>query len=336
MRVTLRDIAERVNLSHSTVSFVLNGRMDIAIPAATRERVLAIAKEMGYRPNRAAQALALGRTNMVALWMPHSPSAHFPRVQSELVRLAASDGFEVITRIHDFARPIKGSTWEVDDWPVDGLLMLDCSFPGAPPYSAPREIPLVAMGCFFERDNEHVGIDLAVGVVEAMTHLNEMGCRRIAFLARKSAGDTKRIEAYTTECGNLNIDAEFISTPDWSRSSTRATVREYLTVHGKPDGILCYSDGLALAAMKAVRDLGLRVPDDVLVVGCDGTEEGEYAQPALSTIAQPVGEMCRRAWDALLHRINEKRFIHPEARDQHVEVLKSRLVIRDSSVRPNR
>ena len=337
MRVKLQDIAKRVGLSHATVSFVLNGRMDVSIPAATRERVLLASKEMGYRPNRAARALVLGRTDMVALWLPLVESAHYARAQLEFAILAASDGFELVTRLFDFDRATDGLAWEVDDWPVDGILMLDCYRPSTAEFAAPTGVPLVSLGALYDPSYDHVGVDVATGVREAMDHLGAGGCRRIAHLTCDADSPSEpKLAAYLAECQSRGLDPVLIPTRICSRSNARSSVSEYVAATGAPDAILAQTDELAIAARRSLADNGLDVPADVLIIGCDGTEEGEYAFPSVTSIVQPESEMFPRSWEVLRARIaagRRKPTEDPEPEQVHAEILSSRLMIRESSVR---
>lgn len=336
MRVTLRDIAKRVNLSHATVSFVLNERMDVSIPPATRQRVLEAAKEMGYRPNRAAQALVRGRTNMVALWLPYADSGQYARAQIHLAARAAEDGFELITRLYDLYRAHTASTWLVDDWPVDGVLVLDChraEFGDAEPSS---EAPLVSFGAFYHADQDHVAVDFGPGTEAALLHLLQSKCSRVAYLTCDAAdAEEPKGIAYRAACAAHRLEPEVIVLETCSRTDARVQVQNYVAARGKPDAIIAQRDDLALAARRGLADSGLGVPGDVLMVGFDGSEEGECAYPSLTSITPPYAEMCDRAWAMLtehIHAIRDRRERDPKARSQ---VVTATLEIRESSVRPS-
>ncbi len=83
-----------------------------------------------------------------------------------------------------------------------------------------------------------------------------------------------------------------------------ASLRDYINVHGCPDAIFCFNDEIAIAANRIIREEGLSVPDDVILVGCDGCDEGEYISPPLSTIVQPVAKLCTQAWRAMAQRLS--------------------------------
>ena len=200
-----------------------------------------------------------------------------------------------------------------------------------------RLLPTVSMGFFHETGGDYVGIDLASGVEQALLHLWEIGCRRIACLVdassyysnaqqetRMAVGE-ERQDTYLRVLQSLGATPEFIIAPEQTRESAHDTLRAHILERGCPNGVFCINDAVADGALRALRDCGLRVPQDVAIVGCDGLRESAYAHPPLSTVAQPLTEMCALAWQFLHHRIQ-----NPAAPPQRV-VLPARLVVRESS-----
>lgn len=333
MRVTLRDIAKRVNLSHATVSFVLNERMDVSIPPSTRERVLEAAKEMGYRPNRAAQALVRGRTNMVALWIPSQEAADNAPALEALSSLAAADGFELVTRLWNFGREGASPAWVVDDWPVDGVLLLDCHRDGG--YFAPSsDVPVVSLGSLFHADRDHVGVDFRAGTTAAMDHLAQSGCERIAYLTANTSDHIgPKRAAYLSECQARGLKPEVISVQRGDRAKLVSSLDTYISAHGAPDAIIAQTDDLAISIRRALADRGLSVPNDVMIVGHGGSEPGAYSMPSLTSIVQPTSEMCGHAWSILNDRIGRSRSESTTHDQVHSTILASTLCIRESTVR---
>jgi LacI family transcriptional regulator len=220
-----------------------------------------------------------------------------------------------------------------DRWPVDGVVLRD-----APEY-APMLLargrgvrtPLVSMGLAFTTQVDHVGIDIYGAAVEAIEHLIALGRKRVAYVVpqewntptnprRKAYGETMRRFRLKREVV-LTDFAEYID----MRRSAREQVRDYVAAHGCPGAFFCYNDETAIGVQRGMFDLGLRVPEDAALVGCDGIDETEFHQPALSTITLPQEEMCRLAWQFLQRRIEE-----PNAPRQ-AAILKPRLVVRESS-----
>jgi DNA-binding LacI/PurR family transcriptional regulator len=110
-----------------------------------------------------------------------------------------------------------------------------------------------------------------------------------------------------------------------SLRAVRSTIKEYITGHGHPDGLFCENDYFALGAYRAIVDCGLRIPDDVAIVGCDGTEFADMAEQPISVVRIPLQDMCVVAWDLLAHRIRD-----PD-RDIQERIFAPDLVVRESS-----
>jgi LacI family transcriptional regulator len=136
-----------------------------------------------------------------------------------------------------------------------------------------------------------------------------------------------RVFAYCRAMKDAGRPFEIIAGNPESRSSSRDALKAYIAEHGHPDAIFCFNDEMAVGANRALREIGLRVPDDVLLVGCDGTEEGEYMNPSLSTVVQPIDRICSKAWEVI-----EKRLNAPDSPRQRV-VVNAEFVLRESSTR---
>ena len=332
MPTTIRDIAKTLNVSHTTVSRVLNGRGGEFISEATRRRVQTAARELNYRANPAARKLATGRANMIAVWMGDPFYPYFA---------AVSHYVEAQLRQHnlDMLHVASNRPHHENDFSyfVDGILALD----GLPEveaflkHASQPHPPLVSMGCNICKSLDYVWVDLGIGTRAAMTHLLESGCRRIPFLVTEwglTSGDARRY-AYQAVMQEWGCEQELIFLPEreqevhsW-RSKARARMRDYVTENGCPDGLFCFSDDLAIGAYRGLRDLGIRIPDDIALVGCDGIEDALYLDTPLSTIEQPYEAMCVEAW-----RLLQRRMTTPDAPLEQV-ILTPKLILRESSRR---
>lgn len=321
MPVTIRDVARSLNLSHTTVSRALNGREAINIPAATRERVRVTANQMGYTPNRAARALATGRTHLIALQTYRLSSPYAWMVSQQMQEILGADGYEVLVR--EFGRgdlTLQSS--------VDGIFALDSrhlpsenSLPPAVPYVLLGTRPSPAPPLDF------VGLDLGEGARLATEHLIKAGRRRIVHLtsADLAVEDDARCRGYEAALRSAGLAAEYIKTPADLRRQGYDALLAFAARQDVPDALLCRNDELAAGCLRALHELGRSVPGDTAVIGCDGTDEGEYLSPPLSTIAVPVAEMCRLAWRFLRRRIEE-----PDCPVQEAVLLPS-LLLRQSA-----
>lgn len=320
MSVTIRDVARSLNLSHTTVSRVLNDRDAISIPHITRERVRTAAKQMGYSPNRSARALVTGRTNLVALQIYRLTSPYAWMVSQQLQDNATRDGYEVVTR--EFGRgdlTLQSS--------VDGILALDTFH--LPQDTARLTVPYVMMGMLplQHLHLDYVGVDFEYGARLAVEHLIRSGKRRIAHMTIEALTkqEEARFHGYRMAMEEAGLPAEFVITPSLLRHDGYGAMLAYAAQHGVPDAVFCLSDELAAGCLRALHELGRRIPEQTAVIGYDGLNEGEYLQPALSTVLQPVEEMCRVAWKFLRRRMQE-----PDAPPQ-TALLKPSLLLRASA-----
>lgn len=332
MPITLQELARQLNLSKGTISRVLNNREDAFISEATRQRVQEAARELGYRPNRAARALATGRSHSIA-FCTNKVTALSSLVLNRVQGLVQQHDLELIIQTFDRQINMQGEQTISSPWHVDGVLTYESSDYIHLIFDDPTGIrpPTVNMGTYLIEDTDFVGTDLCPAIVDSVQHLLSVGCRRIAYMEEEEAAvrvtpDFRHL-SYQDAMEAAGGRPEYIITPDGARASARKTIQEYAQARDYPDGILCRNDDLAIGTYRGLRDLGLRIPEDVALVGCDGIEDTEYLDPPLSTIVQPLEAMCDLAWEYL-----ERRMRDP-SRPLQCAVLPSQLVIRGSSQR---
>lgn len=327
---TRDDVARYARVSGATVSRVLSGRVD-SISNDTRQRVLEAAQHLSYRANHNARALATGQTNLVALWINHLNTPFHSQIAHIIGFERKPSQYRVlITELEALDAP---HAEEAHSEFVDGLIVHE----GPDRVRAFRDLypasrlPIVTIGAAFLETTDYVGVDLFSGQIEAVKHLYSIGCRRIAYLVNEDASRLAdaRSNGYVTIMEEFGLPVEYIRTPvfDQSRSTARQAVRDYVENQGQPDAIISLNDDMAIGANRALRDLGIRVPDDICLVGCDGIDEAIYQVPTLTTIVQPLQEMCALAWTYLQARLEDPTIPLQQT------TLTSRLVIRESSRR---
>ena len=328
--VTQQQIARKLGVSRQLVAFALAGYPQVS--QASRQRILAAAQVMGYRPNPHARALRRQRTGIIALFIPDQISTHNSRVARELNRLVRRERQELIISEMDAAEARQ----TLSNVPVDGVIAVD--IPGqAKVYRqilAARAIPLVSMGASCAGETDAVRVDLKAGASQVMAHLLDAGYRRIAHATfmHDDHGDQPeagRWQGYQEAMRKAGLKPEFIYYPltKQLRPVTRQFIQDYIRQHGRPEAIFCHSDDAAIGVYRGLCDLKLRVPQDVALAGCDGIEDTEYLECPLTTLVQPVEEMCAAAWKFLTDRL-----AHPEQKKQSM-VLQPKLEIRQSSSR---
>jgi DNA-binding LacI/PurR family transcriptional regulator len=333
LRISLRQVAERAGVSGATVSRVLND-VNVCITPETRERVKEIAAEMGYHPNRVARALATGRTQALALWIVNFRSPYYTKLMYHNRKEAHIHGYDLMIsggRIHSYGA-IDAS--KLMSWPVDGFLAVD--IPRGETVGLEKSLlwgkPFVNMGGYVTEVADYVWLDFKERSTEAVLHLYEGGCRRIAYVVPDwfdwfESSNDPRLRGYEAAMAQVGCKPEYIKTPNEIRGGTTPVLTEYIEQKGHPDGLFCFNDDMAIGAYRAVRDLGLQVPSDVALVGCDGIEETDYLDPPLTTLEQPVDAMCALAWQFMKERLEDP------TRPLQQATVQPKLLIRGSSLR---
>jgi len=333
-RPTRDDVARQAQVSGATVSRVLSGRDDLSIAEETRVRVLAAAQRIGYQPNPTARALVTGRTGIVGFWMCLGYSRYRSHVVNRMQQvmtpsefaMAITDVEEELSRRHTLSRAMRLG--------VDAIIAFDTPTAGGE-FARARAastgaIPFVSMGAYWTEATNFVGVDLYAGAVEAMRHLIATGRERIAYLhpATSEAWPIEaRHAAYSAVLREAGYAPHGITTPDVTLATAWRCVRERLASGAQLDAILCHNDDMAIGAYRALCDLGLRAGPDIALVGCDGIEETEYLSCPLTTIQQPIDQMCTLAWQCL-----QSAMENPGG-PLLQRVLKPKLVIRESTRR---
>jgi len=326
---TITDVAAAAGVSKATVSRVLSGRALAIVAPETAARVRRAAEELGYQANPVAAALATGRTGIVALWMRKLHQAFFASMiqhASESVRAA---GYELIVEHGhaEFARPSFRP--HRPQFPVDGLIAHEP--PGVEGMEQGADWPDVPVVAITERRCEGIDtvrIDLLAGAQQAMDHLLDRGRRRIAYLGGPTYEGhpvLDRERAYLSALRRIGEEPWHVATTgDHYRGGHEAAL-ELLRAPQVPDAIFCHNDEVALGAVRAALDLGMRVPEDVAIVGCDDIEAGQYSEPPITTIHVPVEAVMEHAWRLLSRRIED-----PQRPVTTIQV-PTRLIVRRSS-----
>ncbi|MDR0959709.1 MAG: LacI family transcriptional regulator [Propionibacteriaceae bacterium] len=310
MSVTMKEVAERAEVSISTVSNVLNGYAHIR--PKTRARVEAAIEELGYRVNMPARQLRIGRTGVIGLALPELSLAYWGEFADSVMRAAQSREIGVLIEVTDACRK---RVLEVLDSPyrriTDGLLVVPN---GLEPHETDLldvPYPLVVLGeRIFGAPADHVTMANTEGARAAVAHLASRGCRRIATLGAREGevmgSATLRLRGYHEALADAGLpeDPDLVVTANpWTRATGAAAVRELLARGIDVDAIFAMNDAMALGALHELHRQGVEVPNEVAVIGFDDIGDAEYYEPALSSIAPGRDEIAERAVDMLLARI---------------------------------
>lgn len=328
----LREVAAHAGVSIRTVSNVVHDYPHVA--PATRAKVRQALEDLDYQPNLAARQLRHGRTGMIGLVVPEIASPYFGELASALVAAAAARGLTVLIDETggdpERERLMLGKSAARL---VDGLIFSPWALEPAQLNRRPGAAPVVLLG---ERGADglldRVAIDNVTAATQATEHLLAQGRTRIAaigvqpHLANSTAAQRLAGFRAALAAGGIVPAAQFeVAVHRLHRADGAAAMHRLLGGDVLPDAAFCFTDQLALGAMRTLADRGRRVPDDVAVIGFDDIEDGRYAVPSLSTVSPAKDEIADRALDCLLARI--------ASRDEPVRdvVAAHRLVVREST-----
>lgn len=311
MSVTLRDVARHAGVSMRTVSNVVNDFPYVA--PATRARVKQAVAELGYRPNLAARHLRRGRSGMIALVLPELDVPYFAELTRLVIEAARRRDYAVIIdqTNGDLAEERQLILGERRAQLFDGLIISPLALTHEDLSQRGAGGPLVLLGEHIAGASfDHITIDNVAAARVATEHLITAERRRVAAIGHQAfvGGETGRYRTtgyqQALEHAGRTFDPDLLlPAARFHRADGAAAMAKLLALPEPPDAVFCYSDLLAFGAMRTVLSRGLRVPEDVAIVGFDGTEEGTYSTPTLTTVAPDKEEIAQLAVDTLLDRM---------------------------------
>lgn len=332
--VGVKDVARLAGVSPNTVSNVIHGTGRCG--EQTKERVRWAIDQLGYRPNLAARNLRRGRTGVIALAVPELYVPYFAELATRIIDRAQAYDYTVIIEQTERDRDrelaiISGTVAHL----VDGVILSPLES-GARDLQRRRDTtPVVLLG---ERVTpgvaDHVAVDNSAAARLATSHLIATGRRRIAAIGAQpvepvTAGGL-RLAGYQRALGEAGLPvAEELIVPagTFFRADGAAAMEHLLDSGAEPDAVFCFNDLMALGAIRVLHDRGLRVPEDIAVVGFDDIEDGRYSYPRLTTIAPDKAAIADGALRLLLDRIDGDTTAAREI------IAPVELKIRESSVR---
>jgi DNA-binding LacI/PurR family transcriptional regulator len=334
-QATSQDVADLAGVSRTTVSFVLNNVPGMKISEETRQRVLEAAQQLNYYPASAARTLASGKTHRIGLVLCEQrdhlmADAFLPPFLRGLSDLAQQESYRVVFQSGEDKAGETAYVGLLREQQVDGLIV-----------SAPRSddsqlsrlyeegYPLVLHGRLPDCDLPFVDIDNVGGAHKAVSHLIGLGHRRIGLITNAPLSYTSsqdRLTGYrqALQEAALPLDDELVRYGEFSPESGRKAMESLLALPSPPSAVLVASDVVALGAMAAVRKQGIRIPQDIALVGFDDIFLAAYVSPPLTTVRLPAYGLGWAAGDMLIRLINEDDLVEKQM------LLESELVIRQS------
>ena len=306
---TQSDVARLAQVSQATVSYVLNYNTAVSVPAETRERILAAAAELGYVPNRAARTLRTNKSLTVASIIPDITNPFYPAFERGTQDIAERYGYDLVIYNTDGieARERKCLN-SIRQGRVDGVIMTN--FHLTPADIAPlvaEGIPFVMLGstepAWSEAGIDVLAVDNVGWACRAVSYLIERGHTRIGMIAGVAGTPPReqRVAGYRQALLEHGIPAEekLIRAGDFGEAGGYEAMRDLLKLSPLPTALFAANDLMALGALIALREAGLRVPDDMAVVGYDDIPAARLIDPPLTTVAQFPERLGLRAAEML-------------------------------------
>jgi DNA-binding LacI/PurR family transcriptional regulator len=333
MGASIKDVAERAGVSVKTVSNVVNGYKFVA--PQTRAKVQKALDELDYRPNLSARLLRGGRTGLIALAVPEIRMPYFAELAAQVVRLAKDYGWTVLIDetqgILDNERLVSEG---LKSHLVDGLIVSPLALRARDVQTRRDRTPLVLLGeRLVHAPVDHVSIDNVAGARAAVAHLAQLGRRRIAAIGSQPhvSGGTAalRLKGYRQALRSARLPYDptlVVPAAHYHRSDGAQAMATLLDLDDPPDAAFCLNDLMALGAIRTLHARGLRVPEQIAVIGFDDIEEARFSTPTLSTVAPDKEQIARLALELLERRITDGDSAQPQ--EGYADF---RLVVREST-----
>lgn len=335
--VRMKDIARELGLSIVTISKVLRGHPDIS--EETRILVQKRIEELNYQPNLAARALITGRSSTIGLVVPDLLHPFFAQIAKGVSAGVRGQGYNLMITSSEedpelerqeieqlMARRVDAMVIASAQWTVESFRRIEG-----------RGIPYILIDRRFAGlAANFVGVDdEAVGLL-ATSHLIEQGCRNIAHIrGPETSTALGRLEGYKRALsanGRAPIPDHIISIgtsgDDRGEPGGYEACKKLLSVNPRPDGIFCFNDPIALGVMRAILDAGLRIPEDIAVVGCGNVLYSDFLRVPLTSVDQDSLEIGRQAAELALSLVNKKGLAHPT-----IKLITPQLMVRASTLR---
>jgi DNA-binding LacI/PurR family transcriptional regulator len=307
MAVTLRDVARLAGVSVKTASNVVNGYS--FVKPENRKRVEEALAATGYRPNIGARNLRRGRTGFIALVVPELGIPYFGELAGLVITAGREQGWNVLIEQTQATRDGERTVLEaLGPHLIDAAVISPEALHAQDFADLDPGVPMVMIGEHsVDVRIDHVAIDNVLAARTAVGHLVEIGRRRIAAIGAHPYRGTAalRLAGYREALEEAGLPELVRPALHYHRQDGAAAMAELLDLPEPPDAVFCFNDLLAVGALWAIAERGLRVPEDIAVVGFDNTEEGAYSRPSLTSVAPDKAAIARTAIDLIRRRTSE-------------------------------
>ena len=328
----IRDVARRAKVSTATVSRTVN--QVASVDAQLAKRVWKAIEELGYFPNRSARALVSGRSHVFGMVVSEITNPFFPEIVQTFETLAVEQNYDILltSTIHDPKR-MELAVRRMIEGRVDGVAILTFGMEDdLLEHLRFRNLPLVFVDIGPKSPRvSNIRVDYADGIRQAVQHLAALRHERIGFVTgplrlRSAIARRDAFEASMHEIG-LPVKSEFVVEGDHRLEGGKKALQKLSELRERPTALLCSNDMTAIGVMREAFELGIKVPQELSVVGFDDIRMAEFLTPPLTTVQMSQSELARLAFEALLKEV-KRETPAPQGTEY---VLKTRLVLRSST-----
>ncbi|HSM71662.1 MAG TPA: LacI family DNA-binding transcriptional regulator [Anaerolineales bacterium] len=316
-RVTSQDVAEKVGVSRTTVSLVLNDVKGIQISDVTRQRVLSAVKELGYIPNAAAQALVSRRTKAIGLVLTRAQhhiatDAFLPKIISGLLSTAKKQNIRILIDWVETDHQDSAYFELAQADRIDGMILSTPRLNDTALRALERvDIPTVLMGNVTDLDLPFVDVDNIRAAKNATAYLVGLGHREIACISSapwEYTATPERIGGYKNALSrhDISVNEELIRYADFDPQSGYECMNSLLRSGESFTAVFIASDNVAIGAKAALREANLHIPEDISIIGFDDIPWAQYSDPPLTTVRLPAESLAQSACTLLLDLINNR------------------------------
>ncbi len=307
---TIIDVAKLAGVSTATVSRVINDTGKVR--PVTRKKVMKVVNELNFSPNVSAQVLQSKQSKIIGMVFPDASSIYFSEIIRGICNYVNQFGFQIIIgSAHDEEEELKTASRFLNGRTVDGLVMMAPSLTNEELFNLPinHNTPIVFISVPpVKAGTTSVVLDNFNSAVKITQHLIKLGHRRIAFIqgSPHNYDSKRRYAGYLNALENEGIpkSLKLEAGGNFTEDSGYKACQQLLKTEPRPTAIFAANDAMAIGAIEAVRDSGLKVPDDIAIVGFDDISTSQYITPALTTVRVPLYKMGQLVGKTLLQKIN--------------------------------
>lgn len=338
MSITIKDIAQKAGVSHSTVSRALHGNS--LITEETRERIQETALELGYLPSTAARSLKTNRSQAMGVIVSNIDDPYFSEILQGIEEVAQGNNYSLFISAsqHDPERE-QTIIKVMRQQRVDGVIICSTTFSSEQNQQFSKYgIPIVVVNNQSAEDYRYsIYHDDVDGSRQLTRHLIELGHRKIAYLGNSHSGRTTldRLAGFRQEMESAGLpvpDNYIHESPGSEPEKGNRAADHFLGLTDHPTALVCFNDMLAIGILKSLQQHGIQVPEDLSITGFDNIVFSNYTYPSLTTFDQPKRFIGQKAAELILNLLNSTS--KANVPEQKIQVLKGKLLVRESTAPP--